>query len=201
MPDESKTKNKSLIRILIITAVLSLAVTILNHKSLSIADYVDKSGNIVVSKNNSFSQWIGQEVPDFTVTDIEGNKHSISDYRGKNLVVLFWATWCPPCRAEIPHLIELRNQESEDNLAMLAISNEDSDTVINFAKAHKLNYTAATLGNTSLPRPFAEVRAIPTSFFIEPDGKIKTVVVQSLNLEQIKTILNAKLIELPENDK
>ena len=107
-------------------------------------------------------------------------------------MVIFWATWCPPCRAEIPHLIELRKQESEANLAMLAISTEEQGTVKDFAKANKLNYTVAALGNTSLPSPFMDIEFIPTTFFINPDGKIKTVVVQSLNLNQIKAILNAK---------
>ena len=160
---------------------------------IAVAMYVNKSGRIVNSENNTFSQWIGKEAPDFTVTDINGNKHSISDYRGKNLVVVFWATWCPPCRAEIPHLIELRNQESEEKLAMIAIStSEDADTVKNFAKQQSLNYTVAALGNSYLPSPFANIEFIPTTFFIDPDGKIKTVVVQSLTLKQINAIINAK---------
>jgi len=198
MTSKVKTKNNTLIPILIMTIAIAAVITITTQRSQPLSDYVDDSGNIVVSKRNTYSQWFGQQVPDFTVTDIDGNQHSISDYRGKNLIVLFWATWCLPCRLEVPHLVELRNQNSEDNLAMLAISTEDSDTVKNFAKKEKLNYTIATLGNTYLPRPFAEVRAFPTSFFIDPNGKIKTVVVQSLTLEQIETILNAKLLENSE---
>ena len=158
----------------------------------SFSDYVNESGNIVIPADNSFSKWFGKEAPDFTVTDVQGNKHSLSDYRGKNVMVVFWATWCPSCNAEIPHLMDLKKQESEDNLAILALSGEDSDTVKKFAEARKINYTAATLGNSYLPEPFIDVEYIPTAFFIDPDGKIKTVVVQSLTLEQMKTILEAK---------
>ena len=200
MNEKAKTKSNPIITILIVTIAVIAVTSLSKLRNQSVADYVNDSGEIVASKSNSFSQWFGQEAPDFTVTDIDGNIHSISDYRGKNLMVVFWATWCPPCREEIPHLIELRNQESEDNLAILAVSSEKADTVKNFANSRELNYTVAPLGNILLPRPFAEVNAIPTSFFIDPDGKIKTVVVQSLNLEQIQAILNAKPIVKPEND-
>lgn len=197
--DEVKTGNKSKLPITLIVIAVIAIVIIATNKNSSTSNIVDKSGNIIISESNPFSQWFGKEVPDFTVTDIDGNKHSISDYRGKNLMVIFWATWCPPCRKEIPHLIELRKQESEDNLAMLAISTEKPEDVKTFAKNQKLNYTVATLGNSFLPRPFAEIQYIPTTFFIDTDGRIKTVVVQSLNLEQIKTILNAKSAKEPES--
>ncbi len=180
MNEESRQNNNSLFPVALITIAVIGVMIFTTLKKQPAAGM------------NSYSQWFGQEAPDFTVTDIEGNKHSIKDYRGKNLIVVFWATWCPPCQAEIPHLIELRKELSEDNLAILAISSEELEKVKNFANEQKLNYTVAALGSSYLPRPFAEIRAIPTSFFINPDGKIKTVVVQSLTLKQIKSILNSK---------
>jgi thiol-disulfide isomerase/thioredoxin len=191
MAEETK-QNSSWIPLLVVGAIIVVGIIVTSKKNSSIADYVDDSGNIVTPSDSSFSKWIGKEASDFTVFDIEGNKHNLSDYRGRNVMVIFWATWCPPCRAEIPHLIELRKQESEANLAMLAISAEEQDTVKDFVKANKLNYTVATLGNTSLPSPFMDIEYIPTSIFIDPNGRIKTVVVQSLNLKQINAILNAK---------
>jgi peroxiredoxin len=192
MADKIK-QNNSWIPLLAVGAIIVVGIIVTSKKNSSIADYVDDSGNIVVPSDSSFSKWIGKEAPDFTVTDIEGNKHSLSDYRGRNVMIIFWATWCPPCRAEIPHLIELRKQENEANLAMLAISTDkEQDTVKDFVKANKFNYTVAALGNTSLPSPFMDIEYIPTSFFIDPNGRIKTIVVQSLNLKQIKAILNAK---------
>ncbi len=189
---EQIKKSNSWIPLILIGAIVAAGAVVTSLKKTSISEYVNKSGSIVVPGDSSFAKWFGKEAPDFTVTDINGNKHRLSDYRGKNVLVVFWATWCPPCRAEIPHLIELRKEVSQDKLAMLAISTEDSDTVKNFAKAEKMNYTVASLGNTYLPGPFSDVEYIPTSFFIDTNGKIKTVVVQSLTLEQIKAILNAK---------
>ena len=189
---ENIKRGNSWTSLILIGAVVAAGAIVTTFKKTSISDYVNESGNIVIPADNSFSKWFGKEAPDFTVTDVQGNKHSLSDYRGKNVMVVFWATWCPSCNAEIPHLMDLKKQESEDNLAILALSGEDSDTVKKFAEARKINYTAATLGNSYLPEPFIDVEYIPTAFFIDPDGKIKTVVVQSLTLEQMKTILEAK---------
>ncbi|MHC4509716.1 MAG: peroxiredoxin family protein, partial [Planctomycetota bacterium] len=79
------------------------------------------------SWETAFSNWVGREVPDFSVQDIAGRKHALSDYRGRNLAVVFWATWCPACNQEIPHLIELRNAVPEEALGIVAISNEAPD--------------------------------------------------------------------------
>ncbi len=178
---------KTWLPIVLVIAAIAGGTSILNMKNRSAGKNTESSDKI--TGNEAFAQWFGKQAPDFTVTDIDGIKHNLSDYRGKYLMVNFWATWCPPCRAEIPHLIQLRNQESTDKLAMLAISTEDVNTVKKFVKAEKINYTAASLGSSELPAPFADVEFIPTTFFIDPDGRIKTVVVQSLSLEQVKTIL------------
>ncbi|MFA7484588.1 MAG: TlpA disulfide reductase family protein, partial [Phycisphaerae bacterium] len=61
----------------------------------------------------------GKEAPDFALADLNGRQHRLSDYRGKQVLLIFWATWCPPCRAEIPDLIKLRNRFSEDELVIL----------------------------------------------------------------------------------
>ena len=129
---------------------------------------------------------------DFTVTDIQGNKIKLSDYRGKNVMVIFWATWCPPCKVEMPDLIELRKKYTQDQLVMLAISEEPAQTVKSFVAANKnMNYTIATTsGYASLPAPLnkAEQGAvdpgfpIPKTFYIDRTGQIrfKTIGITSL---------------------
>ena len=203
MNEQTKTNNKTWIPIVLIGVVLVAgAVVITLRKNQAATEYADDSGKIVVSQNNPFSQWFGKSAPDFTVTDIEGKQHSLSDYIGKNVLVVFWATWCPPCRVEIPHLIELRKQESEDDLAIIAISNEGPEKVKNFAQEKQINYTVATVGNSVIPSPFIDVQYIPTSFFIDSKGRIKNAVIQSLTLEQIKNIfLSINAGNVLSNDK
>jgi len=139
----------------------------------------------------SFQPWYGKPAPDFTLSDIEGKEHKLSDYRGKDVLIVFWATWCGPCRMEIPHLIELRNTVSKDNLAMLAISNERPDVVKKFVAQAKMNYTIL-LDPGVLPAPYNSVRAIPSSFFIDSDGKIKLGSTGLVSLDEIKAIFEAE---------
>jgi len=140
----------------------------------------------------AFSTWFGKNAPDFLIEDINGKTHKLSDYRGRDVVVVFWATWCPACNLEIPHLIELRNMLAEDKLAILAISNEEPEHLKHFAESKGINYTVASLGRSPLPEPFANVTSIPTTFFIDPDGKIKFAAVGVVSLADAKVIMNAE---------
>jgi len=144
----------------------------------------------------AYKSWYGKTAPDFTLTDTTGKQHKLSDYRGKNVMIIFWATWCPPCRMEIPHLIELRKTISEDNLAMLAITNEKPETVIKFATNKKIDYTIL-LDKGDMPEPFGFMRAyrtngVPCSFFIDPQGRIKLATAGLTPLNDIKAIIQAE---------
>ena len=138
----------------------------------------------------AFTSSFGKESPDFTVEDIEGKMHKLSDYRGRNVMVIFWATWCPACNLEIPHLNELRNTFTEDKLAILAIFHEEPEHLKQFAESKGINYTVASLGDSPLPEPFANVTSIPTSFFIDPEGKIKFAAIGLVSLADTKVIMN-----------
>lgn len=121
----------------------------------------------------AFTSSFGREVPDFSIESIDGKTHKLSDYLGSNVMIVFWATWCPPCNLEIPHLIELKNTFSKDKLTILAISKENPEHLKDFAKSKDINYTIATSSGNSLPEPFSKVSSIPTIFFIDAEGKIK----------------------------
>ena len=140
----------------------------------------------------ALSTWSGKAAPDFTVTDTDGAEHRLSDYRGRNVLVVFWATWCPACNVEIPHLIELRKQFNENDLAILAMSNETAEHLSQFVAAKGINYSVVPLGDSLLPEPYADVRSIPTSFFIDKQGKIKLAAVGLVSLEDSRAILKAE---------
>ncbi|MHC4271606.1 MAG: peroxiredoxin family protein [Planctomycetota bacterium] len=138
-----------------------------------------------------YNDWFGKEAPDFTLTDINAKKHSLSDYKGKEVMLVFWATWCGPCRIEIPHLIELRKSMSEEKLVILAISNEPEDVVKNFVSNNNLNYTVFAT-RAALPAPYNTVTGIPSSFFVDPEGKFKFGTVGTIDLNAMKAIIQAE---------
>ncbi len=140
----------------------------------------------------AFSAWSGRAAPDFTVKDVDGSEHKLSDYRGRDVLLVFWATWCPACNVEIPHLIKLRKEFDEKELAILAMSNEPGEHLKNFADTKGINYPVAPLGASPLPQPYADVRSIPTSFFIDRDGTIKLAAVGLVSLEDTRAILRAE---------
>ncbi len=137
-------------------------------------------------------QWYGKPAADFNLTGFDGKQYKLSDYRGKNVMLIFWATWCGPCKMEIPHLTALRNIIPQDQLVMLAISNENQNLVKTFAEENKLNYPVFAENTSAMPKPFSQVRGIPASFFINPDGKIKLATEGLLSLGAMKAILQAK---------
>ena len=139
-----------------------------------------------------YESWYGKTAPDFTLTDITGKQHKLSDYHGKDVMIIFWATWCIPCHMEIPHLIALRNIVSTDKLAMLAISDKHTALVKRFAADRKVNYTVISANTLAMPSPYNSIRAIPSSFFIDSEGKIKIATEGVLSLDAIKAILQAE---------
>ena len=136
-------------------------------------------------------EWYGKAAPAFSFQDIKGNKHSLSDYKGKNILLVFWATWCGPCIIEVPHLIELRSKFSENELAILAVSNEDTLTLKRFTDSKGINYTVASILSRP-PAPFSNVRSIPSSFFIDKEGKIKLATEGLISRDESEAIILAE---------
>src|SRR6266851_10264278 len=113
------------------------------------------------------------QVPTFTMTDITGRPLSSSDWKGKVVLVNFWATWCGPCRAEIPELIALQNKY-RDKLVIVGISEDDGpiDNVKRFVADQKMNYPVV-METPELSKIFRGVVALPTTFVIDRDGRLE----------------------------
>jgi peroxiredoxin len=114
----------------------------------------------------------GNAAPDFTLTDIDGKKLALSDYRGKVVLLDFWATWCTPCRAEIPHFVEMQQKYGPQGFQIIGISmDDDAKPVREFAKEYKMNYPIA-VGDDKLAESFGGVLGLPVNFIIDRDGRI-----------------------------
>jgi len=141
--------------------------------------------------DSAFNQWWGKIAPDFSLTDINGNVHRLKDYRGKNVFVVVWTTWCPTCKLEIPHLKELRAAFEEKDLAILSISNESPALLKEFATEQGLTYTVLS-GGSNLEAPFGEVQYIPSGFFIDREGRFKLATTGLVPTTDAKAIIQTK---------
>jgi cytochrome c biogenesis protein CcmG/thiol:disulfide interchange protein DsbE len=111
--------------------------------------------------------------PDFSLPTPDGKTLKLSSYKGKAVIIDFWATWCPPCRKGIPDLIELKKKYGSKGLEIIGVS-VDQDTkpdVVPFIKDKGINYPVVYADN-SIVMNYGGIRAIPTSFVIDKQGKI-----------------------------
>ena len=114
----------------------------------------------------------GNLAPDFTVTDIDGRKLSLADYKGKVVLLNFWATWCAPCRTEIPHFVEMQNKLGPEGFQVIGISmDDDAKPVREFAQQYKLNFPVA-VGDDKLAERYGGVLGLPVNFIIDREGRI-----------------------------
>ncbi len=116
--------------------------------------------------------------PDFTLTSLDGERYTLSKLRGKVVLVNFWATWCPPCRQEIPDLSRLHTRYKDRDFMVLGISLDEisPDQIRKFAQNYKISYPVlhgprSELGK--ITKSYGGIQAIPTSFLIDKQGKIR----------------------------
>ena len=109
---------------------------------------------------------------DFTLQDVDGNVHQLKQYRGRVVIVNFWATWCPPCRFELPSMERAYEQLKKENIEILAIDvGEDADTIFTFTADYPVTFPLLMDLDSKVINDYPVI-GLPTTYVIDPDGRL-----------------------------
>ncbi len=134
---------------------------------------------------------IGHLAPDFTLVDLKGNEVALSDFRGKTVFINFWATWCPPCRAEMPEIEAVHQEYKDKGVVVIGVDiSEPESTVRQYIQQGGFSWTIVLDGTGEVARDY-QIAAIPTSFFLDSEGIIRAVKIGAMT----KRAMEAKLAE------
>lgn len=187
--------SKKLIGLLLIAGMIGITVAGIVKTNLENKDEFD---NIALGSDVEFLPTDeglakGETPPDFELTTLDGESVKLSDYQGKKVILNFWATWCPPCRAEMPHMQDyFEEQAAKENVEILAVNltTEDHglDKVENFVEEYGLTFPIPMDTEGEIGAIYQAV-TIPTSYMIDTEGKVQNKIVGPMNETMIEEMI------------
>jgi thiol-disulfide isomerase/thioredoxin len=135
-------------------------------------------------------------LPEFNLSDLSGHQHNISEWRGKVVLINFWATWCPPCREEIPDFIALQQQYADKGVQFIGIALDDMEPVAEYAASAKINYPILLGGDNGITLAQQlgnSVGAVPYTLIVDREGQIIHQHPGGLSKQQIMEIISPLL--------
>lgn len=118
-------------------------------------------------------QLIGQSAPEFELQSLDGKNVKLSDFRGKAVLLNFWATYCGPCKIEMPWFVEMQKEYGQQGFQAVGVAMDDASTedIAKFAKEMGVNYPIL-LGKEAVGQSYGGIGVLPTTFFVDRDGKV-----------------------------
>jgi len=133
----------------------------------------------------------GDSAPNFVLTDLDGKKHQLSDYKGQGVLLNFWGTWCPPCKEEMPALNNAYAKYKDQNVQVISINIAQSNfEVQNFVDEYKLNFPMTIDRSKSVMRAY-NVDQLPATFLINKEGKITEIITHGITETQFEQYMES----------
>lgn len=155
-----------------------------NLKFLTVALFA--AAFLAIGSSGCTAQDIGDKAPDFTLQDISGNDVSLSQYQGRAVLLNFFASWCPPCRQEVPDFIELERSYKDKGFSVIGVALESLKDAKGFADRVGINYPVL-IDDGKASDAYGPIRAIPTTFVIDKSGKIVRKYIGARNKETFES--------------
>ena len=161
---ESTTKKNAVVLSIVVVVVAAMIYTgaYKSRQQAPLGPDVAVQGNLT-----------GQMAPDFELKTLDGRTVKLSDYRGKAVLLNFWATWCGPCKIEMPWFVEFKNKYAAEGFEILGVTTEETknESIQRFADEMGVNYVVLR-GTQAMEQQYGGVLGLPQSFYIGRDGRI-----------------------------
>ncbi|MCM3568113.1 TlpA disulfide reductase family protein [Neobacillus mesonae] len=136
----------------------------------------------------------GNKAPDFGLQTLDGKNIKLSDMEGKKVILNFWATWCPPCKAEMPHMQEFYQEQKSHNVKILAVNlttaEKDANNIAKFVKDYGLTFPILLDQNGEIGNSY-QAFTIPTSYIIDTKGIIRKKIIGPMDKEMMTELINS----------
>lgn len=192
--------NKKVIGYIIAALLIGSMVVIMVNQNVNMADPIDTASALIVSKGDDEASGeiglaLGDTPPDFELTTLDGEPLRLSELKGKKVMLNFWATWCPPCKAEMPHMQNYyRNSSEDDNVEIVAVNLTDSEgrgvkVVQEFIDSYELTFPIP-MDEKGIVGEAYQVFQIPTTYMLNTDGTIGQIVKGPMHESTMKTLID-----------
>ena len=153
--------------------IILVVVAVIIAAMLFFAIRRSRQASSAVASGAASGPMTGKLAPDFTLPTLDGKKVRLSDYRGKAVLVNFWATWCGPCNVEMPWLVDLHKKYASQGFEILGVSMDDvsNDEIAKFAQQKHVDYPIL-IGQDSVGDAYGGIPFLPGNFYIDRSGKI-----------------------------